>query len=145
MGIVFIGLGVTGVRKAMEQKEPIESVLNSFMLTMLDRETKKAYDMFSPRGQQHIELADIYNLVTGNNYVLFDGYESISINHIEIKLNQSFNNTAPQGTVGIVAGIIQYDNNISGDFDAILEKINGEWMLFNIEINVPPEKFDSKN
>ncbi len=46
----------------------------------------------------------------------------------------------PQGTVAEVQAIIQYSDGFTGDAQAVLEKVNGAWRIFSINVTVPPDK-----
>jgi hypothetical protein len=76
----------------------------------------------------------------GNNYVLFDGYRSVTVENINISAAFNTNPDLPQGTVAKVNGTIAYKGGFTGRFEAVLEQEGNKWRLFNINVTVPPDK-----
>lgn len=136
--VVAIGLG-----KVESEKAPVEAVLDDFMRDMLDEDVDAALALFSPRAQRQFSKSDMESLLEGNNYVLFEGYQSLTIGRINVKAVANTNPDVPQGTVAEVSGTVAYEDGISGQFVATLEKVGGEWFLFFINITVPPDKLES--
>lgn len=130
----------TGLNKVSDEKAPIEAVLDDFMRDMVAEDVEAALELFSPRAQRQFSKTDLDALLEGNNYVLFEGYQSLMIGNLNIKAVANTNPDVPQGTVAEVSGIITYENDFSGRFVATLEKDDGDWFLFFINITVPPDK-----
>ena len=125
------------------EQTAITPVLDRFMQTMTQRDANTAYRLFSSRAQRQTPIADLSKLLDGPNYVLFDGYQSISIDSTKITNAITTNADEPQGTVANVSGKVAYTGGVTGNFRATLEKENGDWRLFFINVTVPPEKMKS--
>jgi hypothetical protein len=132
-------IGVGGV-KTYAEKAPIESVLDSYMRYMVDKDADSAYALFSPRVQRQIPISKVQEMLEGNNYMLFEGYQSLSVSNLNISATANTNPDFPQGTVAKVTGNIKFDDAIQGSFDGTLEKVNGTWMIYGINVTVPPSK-----
>lgn len=130
--------------KVFQERRPVEEVIDTFMQTMVARNTEKAFTLFSTRAQRQMEMSDLEDMSQGNNYVLFDGYESIEIGNFNISKAFNTDQNLPQGTVAKVDGTIYYDGGYTGSFQAVLEKENGVWRIYNIHITVPPNKLTPK-
>ncbi|MBK8619095.1 MAG: hypothetical protein IPN96_18705 [Anaerolineales bacterium] len=139
--IICLALIGTGVGKVMVERAPVEAVLDSFMNYMEAKDVESAYALFSPRVQRQIPIDDVQEMIEGNNYVLFDGYQSLSVQNINLTAAANTNPDLPQGTVANVNGFIEYVDGITGNFTATLEKVDGQWMIHRINITVPPDKF----
>jgi hypothetical protein len=138
--ILCLALGGTSLLKIWQEREPLTSVIDSFMRAMVERDTEKAFDLFSARARRQIKMASLEEMLAGNNYALFDGYQSTNIQNINITTAVNTNPDAPQGLVAKVNGIITYSGGITGSFNATLEKEGDQWALDAIYINVPPSK-----
>jgi hypothetical protein len=139
--IVAIGLGVVGGSKVAAEKAPIESVLDSYMKYMAAKDFESAYALFSPRAQRQFPISKIKELLDGNNYMVFEGYQSLSVNNLNISAAANTNPNIPQGTVAKVTGTVTYEGGIQGTFNGTLEKVNEKWQIDGIFVNVPPSKF----
>jgi hypothetical protein len=139
--IAMIGLSGAGVGAVLTERAPVELVLDAFMKNMKAKDIESAYALFSPRVQREISVDDVQKMIAGNNYVLFDGYQSLSVQNLKLTAAANTNPKLPQGTVANVDGAIEYSGGFTGNFTAILEKVDGEWMIHHIQINVPPDKF----
>lgn len=129
-----------GLNEVSEEKAPVEAVLDDFMREMLAEDVDAALELFSPRAQRQFSKSDLDALLAGNNYILFEGYQSLTVGRLNIKAVANTNPDVAQGTVAEVIGTITYENDFSGNFVATLEKVDGEWFLFFINITVPPDK-----
>jgi len=132
-------IGVSGFKVGAE-KAPVESVLGTFMKDMEAKDFKSAYALFSPRSQRQVPMSDLEKMGQGNNYVLFEGYESITIQNLNLTAAANTNPDMPQGTVASVTATISYKGGFTGKLTAVLEKVDNEWKLFNINVTVPPDK-----
>jgi hypothetical protein len=81
--------------------------------------------------------------LTGNNYVLFEGYESMMLTNLNLNAAFNTNPDLPQGTVAKAAGIVTYEGGIKGQVTATLEEEDGTWRLHQINVTVPPSKLVS--
>jgi hypothetical protein len=140
--IICIALFGAGMYKVYKEKAPVESVLDTYMQRMLDKDAESSFALFSPRAQRQMSISQLQEMFEGNNYLLYEGYQSLSISNIYISAAANTNPDLPQGTVAEVDGIIMYEGDIQGSFNGVLEKVDDEWMLYNITVTVPPEKFN---
>lgn len=151
LGAAFVGVclcaGVcaalfgAGLFKVVTEQPKVESVVGEFMDAMESREADKAYALFSTRSKRNTSLADVEKLLSGNNYVLFEGYQGVTITNLNLTAAVNTNPDLPQGTVATANGVISYAGGYTGAFRAILEQDAGNWRLFSINITVPPDKF----
>jgi len=137
IGAFTIGRGILG---SVTEQAAITPVLDQFMQVMVARDSHRAYALFSTRAQRQTALADLTQLYTGPNYVLFDGYQSLTIESTNITSAVNTNPDVPQGLVVTVTGTITYTGQVTGSFRATLEKEAGIWRLDAINITVPPSK-----
>lgn len=137
------GMGGLAILRVYQEKEPVEKVLDQFMVAMTDKNVEKAYALFSTRAQRQTPRTELEKLIKGNNYVLFDNYKNIQVANINVNIGANTNPNVPQGTVAKVNGAITYSNGFTGKFDAVLEQEGTAWKLHNISIVVPPDKFQS--
>ena len=142
--LLCIGIGGAGFAQILVEKAPIAKVLDAFMQDMLARDVEAAYALFSLRSQRLTPRADLEDMLQGNNYLLFEGYRSLSVDQINLTASLTTNPDAPQGNVAHVSGTVTYRNGFTGSFTAVLEKVEGVWMLYRIDILVPPDKFPSE-
>jgi len=138
--IICLALFGTSFVKVMVERAPVEAVLDTFMKNMEAKDVESAYALFSPRVQRQISQADLKEMIEGNNYVLFEGYQSLSVQNLNLSAAVNTNPDQPQGTVANVNGEISYSGGFTGSFDAVLEKVDGNWMLYFINVTVPPNK-----
>ncbi len=139
--LVAIGLGGLGTFGAIAtEKAPIESVLGSYMKYMDAKDAKSAYALLSPRAQRQIPLSKVEELLEGNNYVVFEGYQSLSVGNLNISAAANTNPDVPQGTVANVTGTIKFKGGFQGTFTGVLEKVDGKWQIDSMYVVVPPDK-----
>ena len=127
--------------KVNAEKAPAESVLDAYMQHMEDKDAESAYALFSPRAQRQVLLSDVQAGLEENNYTIFEGYQSLSITTIKISAVANVNPDVPQGTVATVTGVVNYEGDIQGAFNATLEKVDDEWMIDGMYVTVPASKF----
>ena len=139
--IICVAVVALGTSKVAVEKTPVEAVLDSYMKYMAAKDFEKAYDLFSPRAQRQFPISEIQELIEGNNYIVFEGYRSLSVKNLNISVAANTNPDLPQGTVAKVTGTITYENGIEGTFNGTLEKVDGKWQIDGIFVNVPPNKF----
>ena len=130
----------TSMYKIYTEKAPVESVLDSYMRHMANKDAESAYTLFSPRAQRQIPISDIEEMLEGNNYFLFEGYQSLSVTNLNISASANTNPDLPQGTVANVTGTIMFEGDIQGNFNGVLEKVDGKWMIDGMYVTVPPNK-----
>jgi hypothetical protein len=138
--IACIAIFSTSMYKIYTEKAPVESVLNDYMRYMANKNAESAYALFSPRAQRQIPISKIQEMLEGNNYILFEGYQSLSVSNLNISAAVNTNPDLPQGTVAKVTGVINFEGGIQGSFNGTLEKVGGKWMIDGIYVTVPPDK-----
>jgi hypothetical protein len=134
----MMGVDKASTEMAIE-KAPIESIIDSYMEYMAAKDAERAYALISPRAQQEIKISKIQELLK-NNYVLFEGYQSLSIYSVNVGAFVNINPNARQGIITSVSGIITYENDIQRTFSGTVEKVNGEWQIADVYITLPPIK-----
>jgi hypothetical protein len=139
--IICVSVIAFGAGKVAAEKAPVEAILDSYMNYMAAKDPERAYALFSPRAQRQIPISEIQEWIEGNNYILFEGYQSLSVQNLNINFAINTNPDVPQGTVAEVTGIISYEHGIQGTFNGILEKVEGNWQIDGIFVNIPPDKF----
>lgn len=138
-GVCVVAVG-GGLFQAAGSRDDVQKVVDTFMVDMAKRDSNAAYNLFSTRAQRHVSHADVEKLLEGNNFVLFQGYQSISVEGIQFTAAANTNPDVPQGTVATVSGTVSYLGGFTGHFEAVLEQEDGAWRLFNINVTVPPDK-----
>ena len=138
--IVCIAIFGTGMYKVYKEQAPVASVLDSYMQHMLNKDAENSFALFSPRAQRQMSISQLQEMFEGNNYFLFEGYQSLSVTNIYISAAANTNQDLPQGTVAEVEGVITYQGNIEGSFNGVLEKVDDEWMIYSIRVTVPPDQ-----
>jgi hypothetical protein len=139
VGITLLGKTAIGFR---DDHAEVQEVIDSFMNLMADKNVDKAFDLFSSRAQKNVSVSNLEEMIEGSNFALLDGYEHIEITNFNLRKAFNSNPNMPQGTVAEVNGLVYYEGEITGSFEAILEKENDEWRLHFINITAPPEKFE---
>jgi hypothetical protein len=147
-----IGLGVlfclvvcglifgAAVVKAMVEKPKAEKVLAEFMQAMSEDDGDQAYALFSAYSKKGTSLADIEKMLSGKNFVLFEGYQSLKITNFNMRAGFSTNPDMPQGNYAVATGTISYDGGFTGNFNATLEPDGKLWRIFGIYVTVPVDK-----
>lgn len=138
--IVCVAVLGTTISKVLTEKTPVELVLDTYMRHMLNKDAESAYALFSPRAQRQIPISKVQEMLEGNNFFLFEGYQSLSVSTLNIGTLVNTDPNIPQGTVAKVTGVLNFDGNIQGTFNGTLEKVGDEWMLDGIYITVPTNK-----
>src|SRR5688572_11710701 len=80
--IACFALFGTSMYKVYTEKAPVELVLDNYMRYMANKDAEGAYALLSPRAQRQIPISEVENLLEGNNYILFEGYQSLSVNNL---------------------------------------------------------------
>src|ERR1700690_4039115 len=95
--IACVALFGTAIYKVYTEKAPVQGVLDSYMRYMANKDAESAYALFSPRAQRQIPISKVQEMLEGNNYFLFEGYQSLSVSNLNISAAASANPDAPQG------------------------------------------------
>jgi len=141
--IIFLCIAVIGIGagKVLTEKAPVESVLDAYMKFMAAKDIENAYALFSPRARRQIPISQLQDMIEGNNYYVFEGYQSLSVVNIKLSTMVNADPDVPQGTVANVSGTITYAGSFNGTFTGTLEKVDGAWQIDGIYVAVPPNKF----
>ena len=97
--MLCMGTVGTGIWKAYTEQKPVQAVLDAYMKAMAAKDVDSAYNLFSPRVQKVATPAKLREMLQGNNYVVFENYESLTIVNFNISTADNTNPDAPQGTV----------------------------------------------
>jgi len=139
-----VGIGVftigRGILRISTEQAALTPILDQFMQAAVAQDSPRAYALFSTRAQRQMPIAAIDTLTTGANAVLFESYQSLTIESTNITNSVNTNPDVPQGHVATVSGTISYTGNVTGSFRATLEQEAGTWRLDAINITVPPSK-----
>jgi hypothetical protein len=117
--------------------------VDAFMQAMSNKDVDKAYALFSRRAQRQMQLSKIEEMLKGANFALFDGYNKVQVLNTNISQAVNTNTDVPQGTVARINGIVSYEGEYTGQFQAVLELEDKIWKLHSINVTVPPAKFES--
>ncbi|NJL92243.1 MAG: hypothetical protein HC915_00230 [Anaerolineae bacterium] len=131
--------------QSLTERGEVEQVVHRFMQHMEAQDAEEAYTLYSERSRFHTSLLDLQDLLVRRNYVLFDAYERVDITDLRIGQVVNQQPGLPLGTVATAHGTITYADGYEGSFRATLEKVNGDWRLFDIDISVPPGKVQDYN
>jgi hypothetical protein len=142
VGIAGAGIGMS-MRELFTQGPTIESVIDAYMIALADQDAQRAYALMSTRAKRNVSLADIEMGLQGNNYTVFEGYQSLTVTDLTINFTSDPDPDMPQGEVAEVQGMISYTYDFTGTFAVVLEKEGDEWRIYGINVNVPPDKFGS--
>jgi hypothetical protein len=138
--VICIAASATTPAQTDAQRPAIESVLDQFMNAMERRDLDEAYSLFSTRARRQVSRTEIGELLEGNNYVLVEGYQHLSLTRLRIEVAVNTNPDIPQGTLGHVEAEVEYEGGFTGSMQALLEQEQGEWRLFTVNVQVPPDK-----
>lgn len=123
----------------MDDIASVESVLDSFMKSMQAKDTDSAYTFFSARSKLQTPLSDLEKACQSNNQLLFEEYEYLRNKTFKLSFQMSSDSDRPH-IIANYKGEITYKNGSTGRFEALLEKNDGEWKIFNISFLDPPKK-----
>lgn len=132
-------LGISLFRVNAE-RQPVSQLLDAYMRYMSNKDVEAAYALFSPRAQRQMSYSELEKMLEGNNYILFEGYQSLEVSELRVEAVAHNNPDAPQGIVATAKGVITFEGGIQGTFNGVLEKVGDTWMLDDVYVTVPPDK-----
>lgn len=141
MTLLCVALAVRGVAGFGSDRTAMQQLIDQFMRDMAKKDAESAIALFSSHARSQMEISTLEKLLQGNNFVLFDGYQSDTVDSINYTAAFNTNPKLPQGKVANIRGTVHYAGGIQGVYQAVLEQDGGEWRLFGINITVPPDKF----
>jgi hypothetical protein len=152
LGLVAIAIGVclvgvlcgvlfgSALIKSVTERPRVERLLDEFMSAMVRGDASAAYSLFSARARRQVPLLEIERMLEGNNYVLFEGYERLTVANMQVEVAVNTDPNVPQGTVANVEAVIEYEGGFTGSMQALLEQEQSEWRLDRVNVTVPPDK-----
>jgi hypothetical protein len=139
LSVVVIGVFFTLINIGQE-KASIAKVLDAYMYAMKVKNPERAYEFFSPHATSQVPISRLQEWLAGRGYGMFEGYQSLTIDSFSLAYIIKREPNQPQGIVFIIKGSVLYDGKMHGNMDASLEKVNGEWKIYDVTIIVPKEK-----
>ena len=139
-GFLCVGLVGTSMIKVWKERGPVTNVLDGFMKQMVSRNVDEAYALFSPRSQRRTPKAGLEDMLRGNNWALFEGYQKVTVQNLNVSATANTNQDFPQGMVANVTGVINYEGDFTEEIQAVLEKVDGQWRIHSVHVTVPPNK-----
>ncbi len=127
-------LGYLGYRTVTKEQPLIQASLDGFMKAMSAKDAEKASAMFSSRASTGVD--QLKQMLEGPHAVLFQKYQSLSINEFRIRAGTQ---TAVPGFSGLTAeigGSIQYQDGSRRAYQAVLIKEGKQWKLYSINITL---------
>jgi hypothetical protein len=122
-----------GVYQAITQRSEIEQAVDACMQDIEVKRTDAALARFSSRAIEHsLVTREAVARLSDNPH--FRQYKSVHISQINIGRSFTTNVKTPQGTVANVSGTVVYRDGGSGVFKATLEKEQGQWRLFSLDV-----------
>jgi hypothetical protein len=123
-----------GVYQAVSQRDNVEQVIDASLADIAGHRPDEALARASKRAIEH-ELITREKLQELGDNPAFQGYKSVTVTNINVSATYNSDTKVPQGTVAKVSGTVEYDDGGQGTFQATLERENGEWRLFSLEVN----------
>ena len=141
VGLACALSGFTGMYVAGEQGN-LAVVLDDFMLAMAAKDAEHAHGLFAAGAQSSEVRAGLENTLAGAAFALYSGYRRLELSTTTIGLQSGSDPYEPHGIVAQVSGVIRYTDGFLGNFDATLVKEQGTWKLWNVNIELAPERID---
>jgi len=123
-----------------QEKASIAKVLDGYMYAMKVKNPERAYGFFSPHATSQVPISRLQEWLDGKGYGMFEGYQSITVDSFSLVFVIKKEPNQPQGIVYSIKGTIFYEGGVQGSMNATLEKVNGEWKIFDVTVKVPREK-----
>jgi hypothetical protein len=121
------------------ERAAITSLIDRFLRAMTQRDITTAYDLFSSRVRQQMPMTTLTELRKAQPY-LYDGYQTVTLDMLDIITTAETNPVGPQGTVASVLATITYADGSSGSLRATLEQEHEAWQMFSFTVMVSSEK-----
>ena len=112
-------------------------VLTEFLQAMSEKDVDSAYALMSERAKVEVSRDDLQELVDGANFVLFDGFEDLTITSTHQRTTTNF------GTYLEIEGIVLFEHEFRGSLEAIVHKEGEEWKITSVNVTVPPDKMEA--
>jgi len=134
ISILYIAFVTIEKRKVAAEKAQIESILDSYMKSILSKNYQGAYALFSPSAQEQLSVSDIKG--GDSDFLLCQDYKSLSVENMKV---DTYDNTDSDGlpiTAATVDGtIFFYHDTFVGKFDGILEKVGELWKIHSLRLS----------
>ena len=118
---------------------PVETVLDAYMNYMEAKDVGRAYALLSPLARKEIRLATLEEWTEGDDYLLFKGYENLSVQSIQMTYSSNINSNSSQGTAD-VSGNVTYEDGSTGTISGTLELIDGKWRIDSLSVHIPADQ-----
>lgn len=149
IGLIVVCLGGAAaaalvVRQILQnpvETQGFELAVDKFMAAASRRDAEAAFGFLSPDGQKQIPRPQLEKMLHSREYALFSDFRSVSITSFHDYLLKDSGAGQQQVETVVVTGVVTYDSSYLGQLKAILQKLGGEWMIFSIEVTVPPGKY----
>ena len=142
--LLCAGLAALGVGSSMyisvTEKDDVKAALDIYMQRMSAKDAGGAYALFSSRARRQMPASQLETGLHPPNYSIYEGYLSLEVDSMNVQQSVNTSPDVPQGTLATVQGRITYADGFNGNFQSLLEKEGGRWMLDRIDIVVPPDK-----
>ncbi|RPI31162.1 MAG: nuclear transport factor 2 family protein [Chloroflexota bacterium] len=138
--IVCVAPFIVAGAKVAAERAPVESVLNDYMRYMAAKDVDSAFALFSPHMQEQTPVEYMQYLVAEGNDAMFSGFQSLTVDSLRLGSETSTDPTQPQGVTAYVSGTISYSGGFTGQYVAILEKVDGAWKIYSVTVTVPQNK-----
>lgn len=122
--------------EARENLDEWQALTNDYMRAMSERDVAAAYQLFDPEMQDRMSQADLAAFIDGPFFVLFEGYQDLSVESWYV-------NFTDEGTMAELSGPVKYlvgSTPYEGFFEAQLTQQGEAWRIWSINVAAPPEK-----
>jgi hypothetical protein len=136
---------VLSLVRSNTEREPILKILDSYMTNMKSKNAKEAYTLFTPRLKKKLPLKELESFTKGNNYIIFEGYQKLSIKKIVMTKAFNTNPDMPRGDVATIQAEVYYAGGIVGQMQATMEKNGDSWTIYYVNVVVPPDKMGEES
>jgi len=122
-----------------------QDVLNTYIQKLSENKINEAYFMLSPDMKSLKTLEEFRSMVEQDNDLQFQGYQNMTFRNfriVRLTNRQVQNHEFLAGFSVWISATVNYEGGKKNDLDAILEKRNGQWSIFEMKLYSSP---DSRN
>ena len=139
-GIWVIQMLVKNLGQIPAGRTASQKVIDQFMQAGAAQNVNAAYNLFAREAQVPSERAKLEQLFGIKNRGLFAGYQKVEIDSFNIHSGLDPGRDGPAGTTAAVSGIVYYQNGRTRRFEAIVELQDGDWKIYDIDVNLLPNR-----
>ncbi len=121
-------------------RAPASALLTEYMQDMQAKDAQAARALFSPHMQADLPKEYLQVQVEDPSYGMYDNFQSLAIGTLVLKNETSDDPLSPRGETAHIHGTLVYSDGYTGTFVAILEKVEGKWMIYSVSVTVPQDK-----